>query len=160
MRIGRRERNKLLNSHLKQQVGPPSCCKSERRPSYMAKAPWPFGARDETLSRGQCRTRWEDRRRVKHFSLCGGSRSVYVRSRTPRITAHVHRMSDSDNSIGPRSAGGPSLMYTIDVERPDQNSAGRYPLISRPTQISTRIGVVQVISRLPQHSRVTSRNPD
>ena len=45
--------------------------------------------------------------------------------------------------------------YTIDA--PDQNSAGRYPLISRPTQISTRIGVVQVISRLPQRSRVTSR---
>ena len=32
---------------------------------------------------------------------------------------------------------------------PDQNSAGRYPLISRPTQISMRVGVVQVIRRLP-----------
>jgi hypothetical protein len=27
----------------------------------------------------------------------------------------------------------------------DQNSAGRYPLISRPMQISTRVGVVQAI---------------
>jgi hypothetical protein len=33
--------------------------------------------------------------------------------------------------------------------RPDQNSAGRYPLISSPMQISTRVGVVQVIGRLP-----------
>jgi hypothetical protein len=30
-----------------------------------------------------------------------------------------------------------------------QNSAGRYPLISRPMQISTRVGVVQAIGRLP-----------
>jgi len=31
----------------------------------------------------------------------------------------------------------------------DQNSAGKYPLISRPMQISTRVGVVQAIGRLP-----------
>ena len=31
----------------------------------------------------------------------------------------------------------------------DQNSAGRYPLISSPMQISTRVGVVQAIARLP-----------
>jgi hypothetical protein len=31
----------------------------------------------------------------------------------------------------------------------DQNSAGRYPLISSPMQISTRVGVVQAIGRLP-----------
>src|SRR5215813_13576581 len=29
----------------------------------------------------------------------------------------------------------------------DQNSAGRYPLISSPMQISTRVGVVQAIGR-------------
>jgi hypothetical protein len=57
--------------------------------------------------------------------------------------------SSAEDSPPPRSAGGPSLMYTIDVERSDQNSAGRYPLISRPTQISMRVGVVQVIRRLP-----------
>jgi hypothetical protein len=34
---------------------------------------------------------------------------------------------------GPHNCGG------------DQNSAGRYPLISRPMQISTRVGVVQAI---------------
>jgi hypothetical protein len=33
--------------------------------------------------------------------------------------------------------------------RRDQNSAGRYPLISRPMQISTRVGVIQAIGRLP-----------
>jgi hypothetical protein len=32
--------------------------------------------------------------------------------------------------------------------RRNQNSAGRYPLISRPMQISTRVGAVQVIRRL------------
>jgi hypothetical protein len=31
----------------------------------------------------------------------------------------------------------------------DQNSAGKYPLISRPMQISTRVGVVQAIGRFP-----------
>ena len=31
----------------------------------------------------------------------------------------------------------------------DQNSAGRYPLISSPMQISTRVGVVQAIGPLP-----------
>ena len=30
----------------------------------------------------------------------------------------------------------------------DQNSAGRYPLISRPMQISTRVGVVQAMGFL------------
>src|SRR5262249_23659513 len=30
-----------------------------------------------------------------------------------------------------------------------QNSAGKYPLISRPMQISTRVGVVQAIRRPP-----------
>ena len=29
----------------------------------------------------------------------------------------------------------------------DQNSAGRYPLISSPMQISTRVGVLQAIGR-------------
>jgi hypothetical protein len=38
----------------------------------------------------------------------------------------------------------------------DQNSAGRYPLISSPMQISTRVGVVQAIDRLPQRSRVAT----
>ena len=33
--------------------------------------------------------------------------------------------------------------------RRGQNSAGRYPLISSPMQISTRVGVVQAIGRLP-----------
>ena len=33
--------------------------------------------------------------------------------------------------------------------RRGQNSAGRYPLISSPMQISTRVGVVQAIGGLP-----------
>src|SRR5262249_49930260 len=38
---------------------------------------------------------------------------------------------------------------TTGANGPDQNSAGKYPLISRPTQISTRVGIVQAIGRLP-----------
>ena len=38
--------------------------------------------------------------------------------------------------------------FRIDASE-DQNSAGKYPLISRPMQISIRVGVVQVIRRLP-----------
>ena len=34
-----------------------------------------------------------------------------------------------------------------------QNSAGRYPLISSPMQISTRVGVVQAIGRLASRNR-------
>jgi hypothetical protein len=41
--------------------------------------------------------------------------------------------------------------------RRDQNSAGRYPLISSPMQISTRVGVVQAIGRLPYRSRVPTK---
>src|SRR5262249_54039022 len=39
----------------------------------------------------------------------------------------------------------------------DQNSAGRYPLISSPMQISTRVGVVQAIGSLPYRSRVPTK---
>jgi hypothetical protein len=33
----------------------------------------------------------------------------------------------------------------------DQNSAGKYPLISRPMQISTRVGVVQAMVAFPSY---------
>src|SRR5262245_41544762 len=52
-------------------------------------------------------------------------------------------MSGSDNSIEQRPQ--PSIRAVSRPLRTDQNSAGRYPLISRPMQISTRIGVVQAI---------------
>ena len=55
-------------------------------------------------------------------------------------------MSGSDNSIAenlpPNPGRGRSIApFRIDASR-DQNSAGKYPLISRPTQISTRVGVI------------------
>jgi hypothetical protein len=46
--------------------------------------------------------------------------------------------------------------------RRDQNSAGRYPLISRPMQISTRVGVVHAIGRplaFPDGSKVDRDRP-
>jgi hypothetical protein len=43
--------------------------------------------------------------------------------------------------------------------RRGQNSAGRYPLISRPMQISTRIGVVQAIGRFPSVSEAQVKSP-
>ena len=47
-----------------------------------------------------------------------------------------------------RYAEGAALFRTAQMRR-DQNSAGRYPLISSPMQISTRVGVLQAIARLP-----------
>ena len=46
-----------------------------------------------------------------------------------------------------RYAEGAALFRTAQMRR-DQNSAGRYPLISRPMQISTSVGVVQAIGCL------------
>src|SRR5262249_60148179 len=47
---------------------------------------------------------------------------------------------------GARHAKRAALFGTAQMRR-DQNSAGRYPLISRPMQTSTRVGVVQAIGR-------------
>src|SRR5262245_5383799 len=70
-------------------------------------------------------------------------------------------MSGSDNSTAesllppPNLARGRSVApFRIDANGPDQSSAGKYPLISRPTQISTRVGVVQAIGRLPRGSHL------
>src|SRR5262245_10345430 len=64
-------------------------------------------------------------------------------------------MSGSDNSTAESLLPPPNLgrersvaSFRIDANRPDQSSAGKYPLISRPTQISTRVGVVHAIGRL------------
>src|SRR2546426_3512176 len=69
-------------------------------------------------------------------------------------------MSGSDNSTAesllppPNLARGRSVApFRIDANGPDQSSAGKYPLISRPTQISTRVGVVQAIGRLASRNR-------
>jgi hypothetical protein len=66
-------------------------------------------------------------------------------------------MSGSDNSIAENLPPPPNLgrgrliaPFRVDANAPNQNSAGKYPLISRPTQISTRVGVVQAIGRLPE----------
>src|SRR5438093_6296008 len=65
-------------------------------------------------------------------------------------------MSGSDNSIAESLPPPPNLgrgrliaPFRIGANAPNQNSAGKYPLISRPMQISTRVGVVQAIGRLP-----------
>jgi hypothetical protein len=64
-------------------------------------------------------------------------------------------MSSSDSSISenvalpPNQNGGGSIAHSGPTQVGDQNSAGKYPLISKPMQISTRVGVVQVIRRLP-----------
>jgi hypothetical protein len=64
-------------------------------------------------------------------------------------------MSDSDNSTAESRLPPPNLArrrsvapFRIEANGPDQSSAGKYPLISRPTQISTRVGVVQAIGFL------------
>ena len=47
-----------------------------------------------------------------------------------------------------RPQAGSPVFRTAQLRR-DQNSAGRYPLISSPMQISTRVGALQAIGRLP-----------
>ena len=77
--------------------------------------------------------------------------------------ARAHRppmpsgMSGSDNSIAESLPPPPNLgrgrliaPFRIGANAPNQNSAGKYPLISRPMQISTRVGVVQAIGRPPE----------
>ncbi len=66
-------------------------------------------------------------------------------------------MSGSDNSIAENLPPPPNLgrgrliaPFRIGANAPNQNSAGKYPLISRPMQISTRVGVVQAIGRPPE----------
>ncbi len=66
-------------------------------------------------------------------------------------------MSGSDNSIAESLPPPPNLgrgrliaPFRIGANAPNQNSAGKYPLISRPMQISTRVGVVQAIGRPPE----------
>ena len=66
-------------------------------------------------------------------------------------------MSGSDSSIAesllppPNPGRGRSIApFRIDASR-DQNSAGKYPLISRPMQISTRVGVVQAMVAFPRY---------
>jgi hypothetical protein len=49
-------------------------------------------------------------------------------------------------TVAPRSAKRAARSGVRKFGR-GQNSAGRYPLISRPMQISTRVGVVQAICR-------------
>src|SRR5438876_9730176 len=80
-------------------------------------------------------------------------------------------MSGSDNSIAESLPPPPNLgrgrliaPFRIGANAPNQNSAGKYPLISRPMQISTRVGVVQAIGRsrqaraqAPAHPRVSKR---
>ena len=86
--------------------------------------------------------------------------------------ARAHRppmpssMSGNDNSIAENLPPPPNLgrgrliaPFRIDANAPNQNSAGKYPLISRPTQISTRVGVVQAMvysfARRPWLGRVS-----
>jgi len=77
------------------------------------------------------------------------ARLAWVRGRTRASPAHAKR------HVGQRQfhCGKPppaAEPRTRAVNRPiqdrrkwaDQNSAGKYPLISRPTQISTRVGVI------------------
>jgi hypothetical protein len=54
--------------------------------------------------------------------------------------SNVESLRPAMNLIGGQSIG------------PDQNSAGKYPLISRPIQISTSVGVVQAIRAFPWRS--------
>jgi hypothetical protein len=65
--------------------------------------------------------------------------------------------SGSDSSIAenlpplPNPGRGRSIApFRIDASG-DQNSAGKYPLISRPMQISTRVGVVQAMVAFPRY---------
>ena len=62
------------------------------------------------------------------------------------MTARIARMRKRKRASPGCQAGRPFRSAQL---RRGQNSAGRYPLISRPMQISTRIGVVQAIDRLP-----------
>jgi hypothetical protein len=87
-----------------------------------------------------------------------------------RARPHAHRppmpngMSGSDNSIAgglhppPNLGRGRSITpFRIEANERDQNSAGKYPLISRPTQISKRVGVVQAIGHLPSSFQTSNK---
>src|SRR5438552_16726278 len=74
-------------------------------------------------------------------------------------------MSGSDNSIAESLPPPPNLgrgrliaPFRIGANAPNQNSAGKYPLISRPMQISTRVGVVQAIGRPPEFLKQAQSN--
>jgi hypothetical protein len=78
-----------------------------------------------------------------------------ARHSAARVAAPMpNGMLGSDNSIveslrpPPNLIGGQSIA-PFRIKWADQNSAGKYPLISRPIQISTSIGVVQAIRRFP-----------
>jgi len=95
----------------------------------------------------------KDRRRVRQFLPSAVMTGLAcLRGRTAR-TARPCQPHVGQRQFycvkAPRRRTQGNCPYRIDAEGPDQNSAGRYPLISRPTQISTRIGVVQVIRRVP-----------
>ena len=105
----------------------------------------------------------KDRRRVIQSSPSAVmARFACLRGPAAHITAHARwRVGQRLFRCGkPPPAAEPR---TRAVNRPiqdrrrwGQNSAGKYPLISRPMQISTRVGVVQAICRPRQHSRVLS----
>jgi hypothetical protein len=63
--------------------------------------------------------------------------------------------------LPPNQNGGVSTAHSGPTHVGDQNSAGKYPLISKPMQISTRVGVVQAICRppnVPEFSIYLDRN--
>jgi hypothetical protein len=60
--------------------------------------------------------------------------------------SNVENLRPAMNLIGGQSIGPFSIKWA------DQNSAGKYPLISRPIQISTSVGVVQAIRGFPWRS--------
>jgi hypothetical protein len=72
----------------------------------------------------------------------------------PLRKASSRRRAEHEDGESPHS--GPTQT------RRDQNSAGRYPLISRPMQISTRVGVVHAIGRplaFPDSNKVDRDRP-
>jgi hypothetical protein len=83
------------------------------------------------------------------------ARRACVRGRTRGSPPMPNGMLGRDKSLR-KTSPPPNLTrgriiapFRIDANGPDQNSAGKYPLISRPIQISTRVGVVQAIRRFP-----------
>ena len=95
--------------------------------------------RDSSLARG----RVAFRKVIDEFAesdLAGGI------THSCQTACRANTTAESPPSLGARAVNRPIQDRR---EGPDQNSAGKYPLISRPMQISTRIGVVQAIDRLP-----------
>ena len=123
-----------------------------RKSAKLAKASGTFRRRGPNVG-SRAAPVGKDRRRVRQFLPSAVMTGLAcLRGRTAR-TARPCQPHVGQRQFycvkAPRRRTQGNCPYRIDAEGPDQNSAGRYPLISRPTQISTRIGVVQVIRRVP-----------